>query len=109
MIRRDPNFGGIRTNIPSTSASCHQIRIDSERTYGSPQELRHTFVSLLSENGMLIEEIADLVGHSSTPTTETVYRRQLRPVLRGGAVTMVEIFGQRAEAADQGEDGAEKP
>jgi integrase len=39
-----------------------------------PRELRHTFVSLLSSDGMPIEDIADLVGHKGIVTTETVYR-----------------------------------
>ena len=34
-----------------------------------------------------------LVGHSSTTVTETVYRHQLRPVIRTGADAMDEIFG----------------
>ena len=36
--------------------------------------MRHTFVSLLSSNGTALEDIADLVGHRGTTTTETVYR-----------------------------------
>ncbi|MFI6675714.1 tyrosine-type recombinase/integrase [Kribbella sp. NPDC050470] len=44
--------------------------------------LRHGFVSLLSESGLSIEQISLLVGHKSTQVTETVYRHQLRPVLR---------------------------
>ncbi|AEV87192.1 integrase [Actinoplanes sp. SE50] len=59
----------------------------------TPRELRHSFVSLLSDNGMSIEEIADLCGHSGTSITETVYRHQLRPVLLNGAVAMDRIFG----------------
>ena len=39
-----------------------------------PREMWHTFVSLLSSNGMALEDIADLVGHRGTATTETVYR-----------------------------------
>ena len=56
----------------------------------TPRELRHTFVSLLSENGVPIEEIAHLAGHSTTRTTELVYRKELRPVLRTGATVMGE-------------------
>jgi integrase len=59
----------------------------------SPRELRHSFVSLLSDSGMSIEDIADLCGHSGTTVTESVYRHQLRPVLLSGAVAMDEIFG----------------
>jgi integrase len=47
----------------------------------TPRELRTTFVSLLSHQGVSIEEIARLVGHASTRTTEIVYRRELRPVI----------------------------
>ncbi|GII23172.1 site-specific integrase [Planosporangium mesophilum] len=59
----------------------------------TPRELRHSFVSLLSDSGMRVEDIADLCGHSGTTVTETVYRHQLRPVLLQGAVAMDEIFG----------------
>jgi integrase len=42
---------------------CRRAGLDEQRT---PRELRHTFVSLLSDNGMAIEEISPLVGHSSS-------------------------------------------
>lgn len=58
----------------------------------TPRELRHSFVSLLSDNGVPLEEISRLVGHSSTTVTEEVYRKQIRPVLQGGAVAMDRIF-----------------
>jgi hypothetical protein len=38
------------------------------------------------------EEIARLAGHSSTRTTEVIYRRELRPVLTRGAEAMDAIF-----------------
>ena len=60
----------------------------------SPRELRHTFVSLMSEGGVPVEEIARLTGHSNTRTTETIYRRELRPVITTGAVVMDRIFGE---------------
>ena len=53
-----------------------------------PREMRHTFVSLLSSNGTALEDIADLVGHSGTTTTETVYRKVIVPELRRGAEVM---------------------
>ncbi len=59
----------------------------------SPRELRHSFVSLLSDNGTSIDEIARLVGHGSTAVTELVYRQQIRPVLQSGADVMDRIFG----------------
>jgi integrase len=42
--------------------------------------------------GVPIEEIAALAGHSTTRTTELVYRKELRPVLRTGATVMGELL-----------------
>jgi len=61
----------------------------------TPRELRHSFVSLLSDNGVPLEEISRLVGHSSTAVTELVYRKQIRPVMQEGATVMDRIFERR--------------
>lgn len=58
----------------------------------TPREMRHSFVSLLSDSGMPVEQISRLVGHSSTAVTELVYRKQIRPVIEDGAVTMDRLF-----------------
>ena len=58
----------------------------------TPRELRHSFVSLLSDAGVPVEKIARLVGHIGTSTTETVYRHQIRPVVTGGAEVMDQLF-----------------
>jgi len=58
----------------------------------TPRELRHSFVSLLSDSGIPLEEISRLVGHKSTAVTELVYRKQIRPVLQSGAIAMDRIF-----------------
>ncbi|NUP14767.1 MAG: site-specific integrase [Streptomyces sp.] len=63
----------------------------------TPRELRHSFVSLLSDNGIPLEEISRLVGHSSTAVTEAVYRKQIRPVLQAGAIAMDRIFERGEE------------
>jgi integrase len=59
----------------------------------TPRELRHSFVSLLSDSGIPLEQISLLVGHKSTAVTELVYRKQIRPVLQTGAAAMDRIFG----------------
>jgi integrase len=46
-----------------------------------PREMRHTFVSVLSANGVPVESIALLAGHDRTTTTELVYRHEIRPAL----------------------------
>src|SRR6266581_2879483 len=63
----------------------------------TPRELRHTFVSLLSDSGVPIEQIADAVGHASTRTTEVVYRHQLRPVTRTAAIALGPLFESRGK------------
>ena len=59
----------------------------------TPRELRTSFVSLLSASGVPVEEIARLAGHSSSRTTEVIYRREIRPVLVKGAEVMDQLFG----------------
>jgi integrase len=58
----------------------------------TPRELRHSFVSILSDDGVPLSDIADLCGHAGTSVTEKVYRHQLRPVLLRGAIAMDRIF-----------------
>jgi hypothetical protein len=40
--------------------------------------------------------VSRLVGHKSTVVTELVYRKQIQPVLQGGAEAMNRIFGPSA-------------
>ncbi len=61
----------------------------------APRELRHSFVSILSANGVRIEDISDLVGHSGTTVTETVYRHEIRPALTKGATAMDRILSKK--------------
>jgi integrase len=67
----------------------------------TPRELRHSFVSIMSDAGVPIERISRLVGHTGTNTTETVYRKQIRPVIIGGAEVMDRLF----PAGDEGRRG----
>jgi len=79
---------GTSAGLPQTRQRCSGL----DPAHWTPQELRHSFVSLLSDNGIPLEEISRLVGHSSTAVTEAVYRKQIRPVLQAGAVAMDRIF-----------------
>jgi integrase len=74
-------------------AVCKAAKIGEHWT---PRELRHSFVSLMSSSGVPVEEIARLAGHSSTRTTEVVYRRELRPVLTTGAEAMDRLLKVQA-------------
>ncbi|MBB5784175.1 site-specific recombinase XerD [Nonomuraea jabiensis] len=71
-------------------------KITKEAGIGSawtPRELRHSFVSIMSDQGVPIETIADPVGNAGTSVTKAVYRLQLRPVITKGAHTMNIILG----------------
>jgi len=68
-------------------------------TNWTPRELRHTFVSLLSESGVPVEEIARLAGHTSSRTTEVVYRKELRPTITTGAEVMDIRFADTVQKA----------
>ena len=57
-----------------------------------PREMRHTFVSVLSADGVPVESIALLAGHERSATTESVYRHEIRPALTQGAEVMDRIF-----------------
>jgi hypothetical protein len=72
----------------------------------TPHELRHSFVSLLSESGVSLEQISRLVGHSGTAVTEAVYRKQLKPVLDEGATAMDDLFPVTAVSHSVGHSAA---
>jgi integrase len=65
---------------------------------GTLRELRHSFVSVLSDAGVPVEQISQLVGHSRTTVTELVYRHQLRPLLQTGATVMDLLFNHRDQS-----------
>lgn len=66
-------------------------------TAWTPRELRHTFVSLMSDAGVPLEDIARMVGHRNTTVTELVYRKQLRPIMTEGTDTMNRLFQRPAD------------
>lgn len=57
-----------------------------------PKELRTSFVSMMSHQGVPVEEISRLAGHSSSRTTEVIYRKELRPVITTGAEVMDQLL-----------------
>jgi len=47
---------------------------DLDPSMWTPRELRYSFVSVLSDPGVSLEQISRLVGHSGTTVIELVYR-----------------------------------
>jgi integrase len=59
----------------------------------APRELRHTFVSVMSANGVPVENIALLLGHDRTATTDLGLSSRDPAALTQGAEVMDKIFG----------------
>lgn len=59
----------------------NQFCFDAGIGHWSPNELRHSFASLMSLYGAPIEEVADAMGHVDTRMTSQVYRHNLKPVV----------------------------
>jgi integrase len=99
------------TTSVGTPYESHNLRRDFRKVTAAaglgarwvPKELRTSFVSMMSYQGVPVEEIARLAGHASSRTTEVVYRRELRPVITTGAEIMDQIFQpkQRKEGPAQ--------
>jgi integrase len=95
--------GLVFTTSVGTSYESHNLRRDFRRVTEAaglgrrwvPKELRTSFVSMMSYQGVPVEEIARLAGHASSRTTEVIYRRELRPVITTGAEVMDQIFQPR--------------
>ena len=101
--------GLVFTTAGGTEMDAANVRRDFRRALGlvpgvdasewTPRELRHSFVSVLSDAGVPLEQISRL-GHSGTTVTELVYRHQLRPVLQTGATVMDQLFNANRKQAD---------
>jgi integrase len=101
--------GLVFTTVVGTAMDAANVRRDLRRALAlvpgidpgewTPRELRHSFVSVLSDAGIPVEQIAQLVGHSGTTVTELVYRHQLRPVIQTGATVMDHLFSPGSGSA----------
>ena len=52
----------------------------------TPNELRHSAASLMSDAGMPIEQVADQLGHKDLRVLQKHYRHRIRPTIGGGNV-----------------------
>src|ERR1700756_4947745 len=98
--------GLVFTTSVGTEYESHNLRRDFRRVTAAaglgarwvPKELRTSFVSMMSSQGVPLGEIARLAGHASSRTTEAIYRRELRPVITTGAEVMDQIFRPKPAA-----------
>jgi len=68
-----------------------------------PYEMRHTAASLLSDDGVPLEHVADLLGHDGTRMVAQVYRHAVAPTVDVAAARMERLLGSH-----RGDNGASK-
>jgi integrase len=67
-----------------------------------PYEMRHTAASLLSDDGVPLEHVADLLGHDGTRMVAQVYRHAVAPTVDVAAARMERLFGSPEDADGAG-------
>jgi integrase len=60
-----------------------------------PHELRHSTASILSDAGVPLEKVADVLGHRAVRTTSTIYRHQVTDSIAAAVAPMEELFGRQ--------------
>ena len=63
----------------------HNLCTKAGINFCNPNQLRHSFASIVSSKGVALEEIADAMGHVDTGMTSLVYRHRLNPVVTSAA------------------------
>ena len=63
----------------------------------SPNELRHSFASLMSLSDAPMEEVADAMGHVDTRMTSQVYRHNLKSVVDVAESRLNSLFTEPQE------------
>jgi len=57
-----------------------------------PRETRHSFVSIASDSGASIEDIADAAGHVNANVTRAVYRHQISDTVTRAPAAMDRVL-----------------
>ena len=95
-----PEVGLVFTTRHGTTLSAPNMRRDLARLCAeagvpvvSPNELRHSAASILSDAGVPLEQIADVLGHATTRMLEQTYRHRVRPSVTAAVEAMDELLG----------------
>ena len=85
---------------PSTSrAAFSRMTTFAGLGHWRPHELRHSMVSILSDSGVPLEQIADVAGHTpGSRVTAKVYRHRISPSVDAARDSMNALFVPRSEA-----------
>ena len=64
-----------------------------------PRETRHSFVSIASDHGTSIEDIADAAGHVNPNVTRAVYRHQISDTVTRAPAALDQALAAGGEQA----------
>ena len=61
-----------------------------------PRETRHTFISIGSEHGASIEDLADAAGHVNANVTRAAYRHQISDTVTRAPAALDQALGENS-------------
>ena len=61
-----------------------------------PRETRHTAISIASEHGASIEDLADMAGHVNPNVTRAVYRHQISDTVTRAPAALDRALARKA-------------
>lgn len=88
-----PTANGTPWNPANVRRELARICTDNGLPIVKPNELRHSCASVLSERGVPLELIADLLGHTSTRMLDQTYRHRPRRAVSAAVEVMGDLFG----------------
>ena len=88
-----PTINGGPWNPVNARAELARICSDNGLPVVRPNELRHSCATVLSERGVPLERIADLLGHTSTRMLDMTYRHRPRLAVDAAVDVMDRLFG----------------
>ncbi len=88
-----PTVNGGPWNTKNAREELARTCRDADLPTVRPNELRHSCASILSERGVPLELIADLLGHTSTRMLDQTYRHRPRRAVNAAVEVMSGLFG----------------
>ncbi len=89
----------VRRSLKRGRAGLAPGDLKTESSKRTPRETRHTFVSIASDHGTSIEDIADAAGHVNPNVTSAVYRHQISDTVTRAPAALDQALAAGGEQA----------
>lgn len=90
-------FGKPYTNLRAINRVVNRLEEKAGLQHCTIHGLRHTVINLLDDNGIPIQDISTMVGHSSTYTTERIYIHRKRAAKRENINVLESVINHSSE------------